>query len=67
MATYKDHMETLNKILRWCSDGKNIALTPKELDSLQAGIEALNTLQDMGTYMQLILNNRYKGEDNKPW
>jgi hypothetical protein len=24
-------------------------------------------LQDMGTYMQSILNNRYKGEDNKPW
>ena len=66
MATYQGHMETLNKILSWCNDGRNIALTPKELDSIQAGIEALMTLQDMGTYMQRILNNRYIGEDNKP-
>lgn len=54
--TYQDHMETLNKILRWCSDGRSIALTPKELDSIQAGIEALKTIDDLGEYMFKILN-----------
>lgn len=66
MATYQDHINRLNSIKIWCQDGRSISLTPTELDAIQAGIEALKTLQDMGTYMQSILNNRYKGEDNKP-
>lgn len=66
MANYLNHINTLVHIQTWCKDGKNIALTPRELEAIEAGIEALKTLQDMGSYMQSILNNRYKGEDNKP-
>lgn len=66
MATYNDHIKKLDSIRRWCKDGRSICLTPSEMDSIDAGIEALNTLQDMGRYMQKILDNRYKGEDNKP-
>lgn len=66
MATYNDHIKKLDSIKRWCQAGRSICLTPAEIDSIDAGIEALKTLQDMGTYMQSILNNRYKGEDNKP-
>ena len=63
MATYQDHIEALTSILfqSW-----NFDLTDNQYESVQAGIEALKTLQDMGTYMNKILNNRYKGEDNKP-
>jgi len=61
MATYQDHIETLDE-LRFKYDMRHY-----EEESILAGIEALKTLQDMGTYMQTILNNRYKGEDNKPW
>lgn len=60
MATYEDHMNTLDD-LRFLYQ-----FTPSEEESILAGIEALKTLQDMGTYMNKILNNRYKGEDNKP-
>lgn len=60
MATYNDHMVTLDE-MRFRYDFKEY-----EEESILAGIEALKTLQDMGTYMQSILNNRYKGEDNKP-
>ena len=66
MATYQDHINRLGSIKTWCQDGRSVCLTPKEIDSIQAGLEALMTLQDMGTYMQRILNNRYIGEDNKP-
>lgn len=66
MANYLNHINALVQIHSWCKDGKNIALTAKELEAIEAGIEALKTLQDMGSYMQSILNNRYKGEDNKP-
>lgn len=62
MATYQDHMNNLSII----STKYRKDLTPKEIDSLHAGMEALMTLNDMGTFMQNILNNRYKGEDNKP-
>ena len=61
MTTYTDHIKTLD-LIRY-----TYALTEGEEESMLAGIEALKTLQDMGTYMQSILNNRYKGEDNKPW
>ena len=57
---YEQHMKTLD-LIRY-----TYALTEGEEESVLAGIEALKTLQDMGTYMQKILNNRYKGEDNKP-
>lgn len=60
MATYLDHIKTLDE-LRF-----KYPVTDGEEESIFAGIEALKTLQDMGTYMQSILNNRYKGEDNRP-
>ena len=60
MANYQQHIEVLDEI-RFRYDFKEY-----EEASILAGMEALKTLQDMGTYMQSILNNRYKGEDNKP-
>lgn len=61
--TYQDHMNNLSII----STKYKKQLTPKELESLHAGMEALMTLNDMGAFMQKILFNRYKREDNKPW
>ena len=60
MATYQDHIKTLDE-MRFRYDFKE-----HEEESILAGIEALKTLQDMGSYMNKILHQRYKGEDNKP-
>ena len=64
MATYQDHIDILKNLHDYGVQFGSFNI--KELNALNAGIEALMTLQDMGTYMNKILNNRYKGEDNKP-
>ena len=66
MATYQDHIRQLRSIYKVKDCAYAVCLTEKDYEAIEAGIEALKTLQDMGTYIQKIINNRYKGEDNKP-